>query len=491
MVSDFAWLTIEQVAPLLARRQLSPCELLASLFEHIEHHNAKINAFLTIDVHGARAAAVRAQAELLRGRCRGPLHGVPIALKDNMWTAGLRTTAGSKILANFVPVEDATVVRRLRRAGAVIVGKTNMSEFAYGATNNNQHYGATHNPWNLERTTGGSSGGSAAAVAAGFVFATLGTDTGGSIRIPAALCGVVGLKPTFGRVSCHGTMPLVPAYDHVGPMARSAADVAIMLKVIAGRDPRDSTTSGRSVPDYACLLRSRNDRLTLGRPREFYFDHLSADVAQGLESAARTFEAAGARIREVRLPALHQVAEHCAAFACAEATMVHRRMGYFPSRKKEYGEDVLQRLKAGAKVRAVEYAAAAEAQRVLRAEFDAALSQVDAILAPTVPRGATVIGQKTVTIGSQDESVRTAFIRLNRPANVIGLPSITVPCGFDSEGLPIGLQLIGRAFAEGQLLQIALLYAQSSHHRVVRPAAIGTSGQMERRSTGKPSRAVD
>jgi aspartyl-tRNA(Asn)/glutamyl-tRNA(Gln) amidotransferase subunit A len=479
MSSEFAWLTIEQVAPLIAKRKLSPRELLESLFCHIQQHNSKINAFLTMDVEGSRGAAVRAESEILRGRYRGPLHGVPVAIKDNIWTAGLRTTAGSKILADFVPVEDATVIRRLRRAGAVIIGKTNMSEFAYGATNNNQHYGATHNPWNLERNTGGSSGGSAAAVAAGFAFAALGTDTGGSIRIPSALCGVVGLKPTFGRVSCHGTMPLVPAYDHVGPIARSTTDVALMLKAIAGRDPHDSTTASIPVPDFARQLRSRNHHFQLGRPREYYFDHLSSDVANALENVIRTFERAGAQIREVRLPALQQDAERCTAFAYAEATMVHRRMGYFPAREQEYGDDVLHRLKVGAEVRAVDYAAAAEAKRVLQAEFDAALANVDAILAPTVPLGATVIGQKTVIIGSREEAVRSAFIRLNRPANITGLPSITVPCGFTSEGLPIGLQLIGRAFGEAQLLQIARLYVQSSHQKVVRPTAIQTSAQVE------------
>jgi aspartyl-tRNA(Asn)/glutamyl-tRNA(Gln) amidotransferase subunit A len=471
MSSEFAWLTIEQVAPLIAKRKLSPRELLESLFCHIQRHNATINAFLTIDADGSRRAAVRAERDILRGRYRGPLHGVPVAIKDNIWTAGLRTTAGSKILADLVPVEDATVIRRLRRAGAVIIGKTNMSEFAYGATNNNQHYGATHNPWNPERTTGGSSGGSAAAVAAGFAFAALGTDTGGSIRIPSALCGVVGLKPTFGRVSCHGTMPLVPAYDHVGPIARSTTDAAFVLKVIAGRDPRDSTTASMPVPDFA-RRRSRHHHFQLGWPREYFFDHLSYDVADGLENVARTFARAGAQIREVRLPNVEEASECCTAFAYAEATIVHHRVGYFPAREQEYGDDVLQRLRIGAEVRAIDYAAAADAKRVLQADFDAALANVDAILAPAAPVGATVIGQRTVVIGSQEEAVRSAFIRLNRPANITGLPSLTVPCGFTSEGLPIGLQLIGRAFDEAQLLQIARLYAQSSHQKVMCPTAI-------------------
>jgi aspartyl-tRNA(Asn)/glutamyl-tRNA(Gln) amidotransferase subunit A len=472
--SEFPWLTIEQVAPLIATCKLSPRELLESLFCRIQQHEPRINAFLTIDVEGARADAARAELEILHGRYRGSLHGVPVAIKDNIWTAGLRTTAGSKILADFIPVEDATVIHRLRRAGAVIIGKTNMSEFAYGATNNNQHYGATHNPWGVERTTGGSSGGSCAAVAAGFAFAALGTDTGGSIRIPSALCGVVGLKPTFGRVSCYGTIPLVPAYDHVGPIARSITDVALMLSAVAGPDSRDSTTASIPVPDFARQLRSPNHSFRLGRPREYYYDHVSSDVASGLEHVTSTFERAGAAIREVRLPDLQHASERCTAFAYAEATTIHRRMGYFPAREQEYGDDVLHRLKLGAEVRAVDYVAEEEAKRVLQAEFDAAFANVDAILAPTVPLGATVIGQKTVIIDSREEPVRSAFIRLNRPANITGLPSITVPCGFTSERLPMGFQLIGRPFSEAQLLQIARLYEQSSDWKNVRPTIIQT-----------------
>jgi aspartyl-tRNA(Asn)/glutamyl-tRNA(Gln) amidotransferase subunit A len=472
MSSELAWLSIGEVAALIATRKVSPRELLESLLCHIQKHNAKINAFLAMNVDDCRADARRAESQIARGRYRGPLHGVPVAVKDNIWTAGLRTTAGSKILADFVPVEDATVIRRLKRAGAIILGKTNMSEFAYGATNNNEHYGATHNPWNLERTTGGSSGGSAAAVAAGFAFAALGTDTGGSIRIPSALCGVVGLKPTFGRVSCHGTMPLVPAYDHVGPIARNPGDVALVLNAIAGRDPRDHTTRSLLVPDFSHELRGRIRPLRLGRPREFYFDDLSSDVADSLDTATRTLERAGAQVREVRLPDVQHASEQCVPYSYAEAAIVHRRAGFFPSRAQEYGEDVLRRLTIGAEVLALDYVAAAEATRVLQVEFAAAMANVDAILAPTVPLAATVIGQKTAVIGSREEAVRSALIRLNRPANIVGLPSLTIPCGFTADGLPLAMQLIGRPFGEARLLQIARLYLQSSGQKRVRPTEI-------------------
>jgi aspartyl-tRNA(Asn)/glutamyl-tRNA(Gln) amidotransferase subunit A len=473
MHSDLAWMTIEEVAPLVATRAVSPRDLLESVFRRIQQYNSTLNAYMTLDLERARADAQRAEAEILHDRHRGPLHGIPIALKDNIWTAGLRTTAGSKILADFVPAEDATVVRRLRRAGAVIVGKTNMSEFAYGATNNNAHYGPTRNPWNLERTTGGSSGGSAAAVAAGLAFAALGTDTGGSIRIPSALCGVVGLKPTFGVVSCHGTMPLVPPYDHVGPIARSPADAALMLKAIAGRHrrgPRAASKPLRGIPpDTAAAGRA----FQLGRPRDYYFDRLAPDVARCIDRALAEIEGAGAIVREVRLADLQQATDRCTPFAYAQATTVHRRMGYFPARARDYGADVLDRLQRGAEVLAIDCAAAEEARRTIRAEFAAALANVDAIIAPTVPIGAPAIGRPTVRIGHEEESVRNALIRLNRPANIAGLPSLTVPCGFDADGLPVAVQFVGRAFSEATLLQVASFYIQNAGGGTVRrPTAV-------------------
>jgi aspartyl-tRNA(Asn)/glutamyl-tRNA(Gln) amidotransferase subunit A len=476
---ELAWLSIDRAASLIARREISPRELLESLFCRIQEHGAKVNAFITIDFDGSRGAAKRAESEILRGRYRGPLHGIPVALKDNIWTARLRTTAGSRILADFVPAKDATVVRRLRQAGAVLIGKTNMSEFAYGATNNNQHYGATHNPWNLDRTTGGSSGGSAAAVAAGFAFAALGTDTGGSIRIPAALCGVVGLKATFGRVSCHGTIPLVPAHDHVGPIARSVADVAMVLTAIAGRDRWDPTTAVAPVPDFVHELGTPAGRFRLGRPREYYFDRLSSEVAHGLETVARAFEQAGAEICEVHLPSLQEATERCVPFAYAEATRVHRRLGYFPARAAEYGDDVRERLELGDRVSAADYDAAAEAERVLKEQFAAVLRTVDAVMTPTVPVDAPVIGQKTVVIRGEEEAVRSALIRLNRPASIVGLPAITVPCGFTSAKLPFGVQLIGRAFGEVELLRIAQAYARSSSPEALRPAGLLPSSTLD------------
>jgi aspartyl-tRNA(Asn)/glutamyl-tRNA(Gln) amidotransferase subunit A len=472
MSADLAWMTIEQVAPLVAARDVSPCELVDALLGRIEQDGTRLNAFITVDADRARDDAARAEAEIFGGCYRGPLHGVPIALKDNIWTAGLRTTAGSRILARFVPVDDATVVRRLRCAGAIVIGKANMSEFAYGATNNNPHYGSTHNPWSLSHITGGSSGGSAAAVAAGCAYAALGTDTGGSVRIPAALCGVMALKATFGRVSCHGTLPLVPSYDCVGPIARSVGDLAIMLRTIAGHDHGDPTTSTAAVPDWPRQLRERPQSFLLGRPREYFFDRLTPEVASAMDHAMRTFERVGSRVREVRLPGLQSAANRCTRYALAEATNVHRRLGFFPARALEYGDDVRRRLEQGDEVGAEDTVAAVEAKRVIDAAFETALTGVDAILAPTTPMAATVSGESRVRIDGEDETVRNALIRLNRPANIAGLPAITVPCGRTTGGLPIGLQIIAPLFSETRLLQIAQLYLDSRSEELGRPSAL-------------------
>ena len=434
MSSELAWLTIEELAPLIARRRLSPRELLDALLSQIEANDARINAFLTLDVERSRADAQRAESEILRGRIRSPLHGIPIAIKDNIWTAGLRTTAGSKIMADFVPVEDATVVRRLRRAGAVILGKTNMSEFAYGATNNNPHYGATRNPWDLERTTGGSSG---------------------ARRPPwRPASPLPRLEPT--RAAQSGFQrPCAEPWDS---NRRSGASV------VTGRcrscRPTIMSARSRGAPwtSRSCWARSPGGIRATRPPRRSVFPISPAPCAAGRATRSRSggrasttssgsrrvsrgvsirpsarSRIAGAGIREVRLPELEDATARCDAFAYAEATNVHRRVGHFPARADQYGEDVLRRLETGAEVLAIEYAAEADARRTLLAEFAVALSSVDAIVAPTVPITAPLIGQKTVRIGSHEESGRSTLIRLNRPANIIGLPSLTIPCGFDSD----------------------------------------------------------
>ncbi len=469
---ELAFLPIERLASLLAKKKVSAVELTAAVLARIERLNPQLNAYLTVLAAEATAGARWVEREIRRGHHRGPLHGIPISLKDNIWTRGIRTTAGSRLLADFVPDRDATVARRLRRAGAILLGKTNLHEFAYGVTTNNAFYGPTHNPWAADHIPGGSSGGSAAGVAAGMCYASLGSDTGGSIRIPAAMCGIVGLKPTFGRVSCAGVVPLARSLDHVGPLARTVADAAIVLCAIAGRDPLDATTLARPVPDYLAELRRPLRRLRLGWPREYFFDKLDAEVRRAVEAAARTFEQHGARMEEISLPHIGESVDPSTHIALAEATAFHQSAGYFPVRAPEYSQEVRTRLERGAEVRAVDYLKAFEAQKVVRADFEAAFTRVDAILAPTVPVPAPRIGAKVVTIGSEEETVRAALLRLNRPANFTGLPAISVPCGFTQKGLPIGLQLIGPAFDEARLLRIAYAYERATEWHKRLPALI-------------------
>lgn len=466
--SDLAFATIEELAPLLAKKKLSPVELLENYLARIERHNSRFNAFLTVTPEQALAEARVAERELSRGKRRGPLHGIPVALKDNIFTKGIRTTMGSVILRDFVPDEDATLVRKLRKAGAIIIGKTNLHEFAYGATNENPHYGPTHNPWAHERITGGSSGGSTAAVCAGLCVAAIGSDTGGSIREPAALCGIVGLKPTFGRISVHGVFPLAASFDHIGPLARSVGDTALILGALAGRDPLDPTTAAKPAGNFLPAAKSKRRKIRLGWPKEHMWERIHPDVQRLVEAAAASLVRNGGEIVQVSLPTLPAAVEAANTMSIAEARTVHEQAGYFPARASEYGEDVSKRLGMGADIRAIDYLKGRATIDRAKAEFAAALEQVDAIVAPTVPIVAPKIGSETVRIGSTEEPMRAALLRLTRPGNLTGLPNISLPCGFTSEGLPAGMQLIGRAFGEADLLSIAQIYERennwASHH---------------------------
>jgi aspartyl-tRNA(Asn)/glutamyl-tRNA(Gln) amidotransferase subunit A len=468
-----AFATIEELAVLLARRKVSPVELTEQFLRRIERYNPQLNAYLTVTTEHALAAARRAEKELTRRRGSGgrrrPLLGIPVTLKDNIWTRGIRTTAGSKVLRDFVPAEDATVVRKLARAGAILLGKTNLHEFAYGITTNNAHYGPAHNPWRLDRIPGGSSGGSAVAIAAGLCTASVGTDTGGSIRIPAALCGIVGLKPTFGRVSVFGTVPLAPTFDHVGPLARSVADAATLLNLLAGRDPLDPTSSAHRVEDFSAALRKPLRKFRLGRPREYFWEKVDGEVRRAAEAAVRDMEKHGATLREISLPHLNESAEAAANISLAETRRIHEATGYFPAHADEYSEEVRKRIDEGGNVLAVKYLAGLDVQKRVRAEFDDALQEVDAIVAPTVPVPAPPIGAEQVEIDGERIGVRTALVGMNRPANFTGHPAISVPCGFTGEGLPIGLQLIGRSFDESTLLRIAFAYEQTHDWHVHHP----------------------
>jgi aspartyl-tRNA(Asn)/glutamyl-tRNA(Gln) amidotransferase subunit A len=447
--SELAFLSIEQAAGLLRKRALSPLELVEAALGRIERFNSNLHAFLTILTEQARQQAKRAEREMRRGETRGPLHGIPISLKDNFYTRGIRTTAGSKILADFVPDADSQVARSLAKAGAILLGKTNMHEFAYGITGENPHYGSSRNPWAPERVSGGSSGGSAVAVATGMGLVSVGTDTGGSIRIPAALCGIVGLKPTFGLVSVEGVVPLGVSFDHVGPLARTVADASILLKVIAGKYPRDEKR-----PSY-------RNRFRLGWPRDFFFERIHSEIRSAIEAAAKTFETLGARIEEISFPQLSTAVDRATNVVVAEANSYHESQGYFPARSADYGDDVRGHLEWGHNLRAVDYLSGLEARRKLTEEFTRTLERVDAILAPVSPIPAPPIGQSQIRVpGERETTVRAELLRLTRPANIVGLPAISIPCGFTREGLPIGLQLVGPRWGEPGLLAIAQAYEE-------------------------------
>jgi aspartyl-tRNA(Asn)/glutamyl-tRNA(Gln) amidotransferase subunit A len=463
--SKLLFLTIEKAARLLRRKEISPVELVDAALAQIELLNPTLNAFITVVAERARGEALTAERDISHGKWRGPLHGIPMALKDNIWTRGIRTTAGSKILADFVPNADSDVAARLARAGVILVGKTNLHEFAYGVTTDNPHFGPARNPWNRGRITGGSSGGSAAAVASGMCFASVGTDTGGSIRIPAALCGVVGLKPTFGLISMGGIVPLAKSLDHAGPITRSPSDACIVLEAIAGNSP-----NGAQRFDYRKRARSLPKRFRLGWCEHYFFDRVDGEVRQVMEEAARVFSSLGGRIEKIAMPQLGEALLPATNdIALAEATHYHQSQGYFPMRAADYGEDVRHRLELGSQVLAVDYLRGRAKKCEVEKDFKAAFKQVDTILAPAAPIAAPRLGQHEVEIESEGETVRSALVRMNRPANFTGHPAISVPCGFTRDGLPIGLQLIGPRWSEARLLEIALAYEKATEWHERRP----------------------
>jgi aspartyl-tRNA(Asn)/glutamyl-tRNA(Gln) amidotransferase subunit A len=451
---ELSFASIEEVAALFRRRKLSPMELTRLMLARIAELDSKLNSFITISAERALEQAKKAEAELSGRKSshdRGPLHGIPISLKDNIYTKDIRTTAGSKILSKFVPLHDATIVRQLKEAGTVILGKTNLHEFAYGVTSNNPHFGPVHNPWDLSRIPGGSSGGSAAAVAAGLCYGSIGSDTGGSIRIPASLCGIVGLKPTLGRVSVDGVIPLSPRLDCVGPLARTVHDVALLLDPILHRV--------KSEPSPRALEKSSSKlwKFTLGIPKEFFLDLVPIHLYRLFEEALAVFRKLGAKFKVVSLPLLSATEDAGNHIAWPEATHYHQQAGWYPSRAGDYGEDVRSRLEMGAKIPATTYLSALELREEFIQQFHLALedAKVDALVCLTTPIAAPAIDQEAIRIGDSDHPTRALLLRANRPANLAGIPAVSVPCGFTPEGLPVGLQFIGAVADEHLLLQIA------------------------------------
>jgi aspartyl-tRNA(Asn)/glutamyl-tRNA(Gln) amidotransferase subunit A len=469
--TEIAFATIAEIARLFRSGKLSPVELTELMLARIERHNPTLNAYITVTDELARAQAKRAEADLgVKGKRktrtdRGLLHGIPISLKDNICTERIRTTAGSKILRDYFPERDAPVVTRLKQAGAVLLGKTNMHEFAYGVTTNNPHYGPARNPWDTKRIPGGSSGGSAAAVAAGLCFGSIGTDTGGSIRIPAALCGVVGLKPGLGRVDIAGVIPLSVTHDCVGPLARTAADAAILFQAIVDHGNDGGGRERRRRPGS---ISRKLAGLRLGIPQEFFFDVICGEVEKSFDAAVRFVRGLGAKITDVSIPLLAQTEKAGNRVAWAEASYYHQQSGWFPGRGAEYSEDVRSRLEMGTKVLAVEYLEALDQRRNFISQLRELMEQeaIDALMVLTTPIAAPLIGEETTHVAQDDHATRALLLRLNRPANLAGLPAISVPCGFTAGRLPIGLQFIGAEHSEPLLLDIADLYQRSNPSKI-------------------------
>ncbi len=443
-------MTIQDAAAALRSHRSSSVELTNASLARVEHSDSTLRTFITITAERALEQARQADAELAAGQDRGPLHGIPIALKDLFLTRGVRTTAGSKLYADFIPDHDAAVVEKLQAAGAVMLGKLNMHELAYGITSANPHYGAVRNPWNLAHSPGGSSGGSGAAVAAGMVFAALGSDTGGSIRIPASFCGTVGLKPTYGRVSRFGVLPLGFSLDHVGPLTRSVRDAAIVLNAIAGYDRRDDSSSRRPLIDFVpaenCSIRG----LRIGVPENFYLDRLDADVESAVRAAVERARSLGAGVQSVRVPNIAELNTVARVILLAEASAV---MESQMDNRQSFGPDVLALLDQGRLLPATDYVNAQRLRRKMRSEFEKVWSEVDCLFLPATPNTAPEIGATTVRLGGFEEEVRLATTRLVRSFNALGYPALSMPCGVSASGLPIGLQIAGRAFEESLILR--------------------------------------
>lgn len=454
-MTDPADLTVAEAARAIARRDLSPVDLTRACLARIEARNPALNAFVTVVPERALEEAARAEAELLAGQHRGPLHGIPVGLKDLYDTAGIETAAGSAVLRGRVPDRDAAAVARLREAGAVILGKTNTHEFAWGTTTNNPHTGPTRNPWAPDRIPGGSSGGSGAAVAARLCPAALGTDTGGSIRIPAALCGVVGLKPTFGRVSRAGIIPMSWQFDHAGPITRTVEDAAILLGAIAGYDPADFATVPVPVPDYAAALVPDIRGLRIGVPRDQFFGLLDPEVLVAVEEALETLRGLGAAVEDVDAGFTREQVISAWRLVNVEGRLYHAP--WLEQQPEAYSEE-LRNVLLQPLPEPLDLSAAYLASYEIKEGVRRVLETVDLLAAPTTMRPASRIGEDPVEVEGVQLSTGAAFASLTMPFNLAGIPAISIPCGFSAEGLPIGLQLAGRPFDEAAVLRAAFAY---------------------------------
>jgi aspartyl-tRNA(Asn)/glutamyl-tRNA(Gln) amidotransferase subunit A len=470
MSTEPALMTLTAVAKAIASKQFSSHEVTRSCLHRVAQWQPKLNAFMAVEAEAALKAADEADAALAKGQSGGSLHGVPLAHKDMYYDAGHVVTCGSLIRRDFVATTTSTALQRLKDAGTIRLGSLQMVEFAYGPTGHNYHHGAVHNPWKSGHITGGSSSGSGSAVAARLTFAALGSDTGGSIRMPAHFCGVTGLKVTWGRVSRAGAMPLSQSLDTVGPLARTVEDCALLLGLMAGADPEDPTASLAPVPDYMAATAASIKGLKIGVPTSFYVDELDADVAKALDETIALLKREGADIVKVELPDQRQLSAACQIMLATEAAAYHKR--WLIERPQDYGPQVLMRLQNGLAIPGVLYLEAMRWRGPALAAHIAATSDVDAVLAPVAPVAAPTITESDVGNSPNAEAVIQRLTRFTRPINYLGLPSLSIPSGFNPKGLPIGMQLVGRSFDEATLLTIGAAFQRATDfHEKVPPAA--------------------
>ncbi len=465
--TELALMDIAALAPLIERREVSAAEVMDSQLRRIEALNPDLNAYVSLYPEAAMAAAKAVDAEIAAGNYRGRLHGIPMAVKDLFQVAGMERTCGSRILAEGVANTDATSVARLREAGAIMLGLLNLHEFAFGPTGINPIVGTARNPWDQSRVSGGSSSGSGCATSAALAMATLGSDTGGSIRIPAALCGVVGLKQTYGLASRAGIYPLCESLDHGGPLARTVRDTALVLQAIAGEDPQDPSTAGARVGDYTALLGRPLKGLRIGVPRDFFFDRLHPEIEAAVQAALKVLDDLGAQVEEVLLPFNRKAVQGWNVMAMAEAMSVHEE--HLQERADELSPDVNERLRLGEGLTATDFIRARQCQAAAKREMAAVLKETPVLAMPTTAIPAVPIETGTIMSGDREVIGWRVLGQLTRLACFTGQPALSVPCGFTDDGMPIGLQLMAGWFEEPRLLHVAHAYEQATDWHNRRP----------------------
>lgn len=462
---ELCFLSVAEVSRLIAAREVSPVSVVQATLDRIEKLDGTIGAYVTVTAETALQAAREAEGEIARGNYRGPLHGIPVSLKDIIYVKGVRNTAGSRVMYDFFPSYDATVTRKLREAGAIIVGKAQLYEFAMGPKTT-YHFGRTRNPWDLDRVTTGSSSGSAAGVSAFLCHASLGSDTGGSIRGPASMCGVVGLKPTYGRVSRYGVVPLSWSLDHVGPLTRTVADCALVMSAIAGYDPNDPGSVAAPVPDYAGSLDGNVRGLRIGVPYDFFFEGMDPEFEEAVRKALGVLESAGASLREVSFPTIEHAQTAHSVILLSEAASVHEER--IRTSASLFGSNARNRTETGSFILATDYLKAQRVRALFQREFDSAMKGVDVLVTPTSP-GRPPRFDESPPPNDGRSAARSAPNRFRRPFNLVGAPAISIPCGFSSDGIPIGMQIVGKPMEDELVLRVASAYEQLTDWHRRRP----------------------